>query len=163
MIELFECWIKKRGRKRTTHFLKASEGNRERYRTIASILTEIRSMILQNRSKLAIHSTVTFAKYVYSREVADILYVCCKKYQQRAPWITFACRKSIGHSKRRLCDSKDRVQLQACVRLRAALLYLLTNLNLAFHWLCLLTGMGSFPVDGKSEASLELWLQYIEG
>jgi hypothetical protein len=32
---------------------------------------------------LAIHSTETFARYVYPREVADIRYVCGEKYQQK--------------------------------------------------------------------------------
>jgi hypothetical protein len=78
MVELFEYWIKKRERKRTTHFPKTSEGNEERYRTIVNILTELRYKILQNRIKLVIHSTVTFPKYVYPRELADIpyLYIC---------------------------------------------------------------------------------------
>ena len=69
---MVECLIRKRGTKRTAHFPKASGGNKERYRIIASILADIRSQILQNRSKVVTYSTITFSKYVYPREVADI-------------------------------------------------------------------------------------------
>jgi hypothetical protein len=61
---------------------------------------------------LAIHSTVTFAKYVYPREVADIRYVCGEKYQLKGTLSDICMPEEY-----RALEVQGRVQMQACVEL----------------------------------------------